>query len=112
LHQAQYAGTDRVNQSLYGQSDDRSTGGAHYINENGLAFALHIPTLVAWPQERVQLDTLYPRVDTFASSGGATDSDWYMHLEAAQAFTKGNGILAPAPSLVGPGLSACQGSNE
>jgi LruC domain-containing protein len=109
IHMPQFAGTDAMNTTLFGKGNDRSTvGGVHFINENGLPFALAIPDVVAWPQERVMLDLVYPDIRGFASSGGSSNKDWYstnVSSSPTAAFTHGAANqAAPSPQLVGAEL--------
>ncbi|MBS2021328.1 MAG: LruC domain-containing protein [Deltaproteobacteria bacterium] len=110
LHLSQYAGTDRMNAGLFGGADDRSTQAAHFIDERGLPFAMTVPESVHWMQERAEISTGYPDIIGFASSGGATNANWYeTNVNAAQLFTHGaSGALPPMPRFVGAGLTgAC-----
>jgi LruC domain-containing protein len=109
IHMPQFAGTDAMNTTLFGKGNDRSTvGGVHFINENGLPFALAIPDVVAWPQETVRIDLVYPDIAGFASSGGSSNKDWYstnVSSSPTAAFTHGAANqAAPAPQLVGADL--------
>jgi LruC domain-containing protein/choice-of-anchor A domain-containing protein len=102
IHLPQYPGTDTMDTTLFGKFDDRSVrGGVHFINEHGLPFALHIPTNVPWPQERVRVDRLFPDLSEFARTGGTSDEAWYKtNLHTEYEFTQGAGnTLPPLPIL-------------
>ena len=108
--------------SLFGQGQDgsnrdlRSHGGADntgrwYVDANGLPWALNIPQYVDWTIERTAIDLLYPQLDTFAITAGASDSasfylpanedethSWQAHL------TTGAAAPPAAPPSLGSGL--------
>jgi len=105
IHLQEYAGTAAMDVGLFGTFDDRSSSSAHFIDAKGLPFALHVPASVAWARERIALDAAYPAITDWAMSGGATNADWFTHPVADVVFTSGNGVLAPAPVMVGPALT-------
>jgi LruC domain-containing protein len=108
VHQPIYPGTDRMNTSLFGAGIDGSNASVHFVDHNGLPFALHVPTQIRWPVERTSIDRLYPDVVTFAQGEGA--EGWYTtDVQTSNAYTQGaNSSLAPLPVLLGPGLpDAC-----
>ncbi|MBS2022431.1 MAG: LruC domain-containing protein, partial [Deltaproteobacteria bacterium] len=102
LHRPMYAGTDAMNQGLFGSGDDRSSAeGLHFIDENGLPFALDLPALVQWPQEKAAIDQVYPAIVTFAQSGGAFAPDWYLTATPGSlAYSSGAGAPPPAPDAI------------
>ncbi|BDG05064.1 LruC domain-containing protein [Anaeromyxobacter oryzae] len=109
IHLPAYPGTARMDAGLFGTENDRSDPklGIYFVNERGLPFALHIPTLVAWAAEGVSLDKLYPDIVAFAASGGTRGTDWYVsNVSPGYAWTATDS--QPKPSLIGPGLGqAC-----
>ncbi len=117
IHMPQYPGTDAMNTALFGTGDDRSNQdlsassgidntGLWFVNENGLPFALSLPQVIAWPQEKVAIDTVYGELDQFASSGGADYPNWYGEdINPTPSFTQGAGSQPPpAPLSAGPDL--------
>ena len=120
IHLPQYAGTDAMNTSLFGQGDDRSNQdlsahggvdntGRWFVNENGLPIALALPQVILWPQERVAIESDYADLTGFASSGGTQDLGWYTdapNVNTGLAFTYDvNGQPPPTPAQsVGPAL--------
>jgi len=104
IHLPQYSGTASMDTTLFNTSDDNSstTGGLHFINENGLPFALTVPDVIAWPQETVAIDRVYENITAFGTSGGAYNLDWYASADATGlAFTAGlGGTLPPVPSPI------------
>ena len=108
IHLPQFKGTDAMDTSLFGQGDDRSSPtGLHFINQHGLPFALAVPEVIQWPQERVAIDSVYRELSAFASSGGVKYPQWYSEdINTSLAFTHGAGNQPPPqPQLVGPSLT-------
>jgi LruC domain-containing protein len=103
IHLPQYAGTARMDRSLFGTGDDASTGNRHFVNGNGLPFALNLPVVTVWPRERVPLDLVFPDVVRFASSGGRQARAWYTsQVNLEHAFTQGSdGSAPPVPLVIG-----------
>jgi len=97
-----------ASQAYFGAQDDGSDHQRHYVNKNGLPFALALPDLVAWPQERVAIDAVYPDIMGFASSAGQQHQDWYQtNVNRGLAFTHGPAELevttAPPLNVCGTG---------
>lgn len=86
VHLPQYAGTARMDTSLFGTGADGSTATRHFVTQQGLPYVLHVPRLTPWPLERVRIDRAYPDVVDFVASGGARGGDWYLRpVESATA---------------------------
>lgn len=86
IHLPQYAGTDAMDVSLFNTGDDASTASRHFINAQGLPFALNIPfdpahpgnpNLAVYPSEGTSIELAYPQLAEFAASGGTQATDWY-----------------------------------
>ncbi len=111
IHQAQYPGTASMDKSLFATSNDNSPRlgagpGPHFINQQGLPFALQIPEIVLWPKEKIMLSDVYPHVSDYAGWTGAPSAnpfaDWYSsEVDPRNAFSSGAGTAPPAPALVG-----------
>ncbi len=97
IHRTRYAGTSRMDNTLFGTSDDGSTVGRWFVDVQGLPFALEIPTLAAYPQEALPIHLLYPDILTFASSGGATNADFYATNVQSWAAYAEPGAPTPMP---------------
>lgn len=99
IHRPAYSGTDIMNQGLFNTEADGSNPTRFFVDTDGLPFVLSLPTLAAWPQEYTQIHSLYPNISTFASSGGALATDWYLtNVNTAAAYEGSVGIT---PSLGG-----------
>jgi LruC domain-containing protein len=97
IHRTGYSGTNRMDPTLFGTADDGSTIGRWFVDTQGLPFALSIPTLVAYPREAMPIHFLYPDIVTFASSGGASNSDFYATNVQSWAAYSEPGAPTPAP---------------
>ena len=93
-----------MNASLFGTANDGSTATRHFVDTDGLPFALVLPATFAWPQETIGIQNVYPNIVSFASSGGATNTDWYLtNINTSLTWTGGaNHTPAPVASLLGP----------
>jgi LruC domain-containing protein len=112
IHQPQYAGTSKMRTSLFDTANDTSTATRHFVNENGIPFALDVPELVVWPQEHAAIDLVFPAITSFGQNAGTTDADWYLHPVATDAFTHGaGGSQPPSPALPSPALQLCSPSH-
>jgi len=103
IHLPQYAGTATMDTTLFNTDDDASVqSGLHFINGNGLPFALAVPDVIAWPQETVSIGLVYEDIVSFGSSGGEYDQDWYSGADATDlAFTAGlGGSSPPGPAAI------------
>jgi hypothetical protein len=47
------------------------------VDNTGLPSGLVMPQLVDYPKEGVDIHLLYPRISSFAASGGTQDQDFY-----------------------------------
>ncbi|HEX3776869.1 MAG TPA: LruC domain-containing protein [Polyangiaceae bacterium] len=104
IHQVSYPGTDTMDQSLFGTEQDGSTTTRHFVDRDGLPFALAVPATFQWPQEDVMISTAYPDITAWVESGGASHTDWYnTDVQTASVWTGGaNGSPPPIAALLGP----------
>jgi len=110
VHLSQYAGTPLANPALFHTKDDNTGAVAHYVNKQGLPFALNIPNSTYWAQERVSIDKVFPDITAFAASGGATNQDWFQtNVNYSLAYSQGAGPTYP-PNAV-PFLPDLDGGN-
>lgn len=91
IHLPGYGGTAAMDEALFGTADDRSTPTRHFVDQQGLPFALVIPSSATYPREGVALSSLYPDVVTFAQSGGAAGADFYTRPLSAHAYVDSAG---------------------
>lgn len=77
IHRTGYSGTAAMNTGLFGTGTDASGPGRYFVDGQGLPYAMELPEVALYPQEAVPVSALFPNIVTFASSGGATDADFY-----------------------------------
>ena len=86
IHLKNHQPTSKADQSLFGVSDDASSGGLTYQNVNGLPWALVISAgsgnTWSHPLERVDLLAAYPDFAEFVTSSGNSAQDWYEQSNA------------------------------
>lgn len=110
VHLSQYPGTPLANPALFQTKDDNTGAVAHYVNKQGLPFALNIPYYTNWAQERVSIDKVFPDITGFASSGGATNQDWFAtNVNYVLAYTQGANSTNPPNAI--PFLPDLDGGN-
>lgn len=101
IHGPGFSGTANMQQSLFGTSDDGSTNGRWFVDQQGLPFALALPLVTDYPKEGTSISALYPAIVDFAVSGGASSQDFYnLGINQASAYVDANGLSAPAPTPV------------
>lgn len=103
IHRTQFGGTDRMNASLFGQQDDGSNASRKFVTTGGIPFVLELPVSAQYPQEGTRIEALYPRIVSFATSGGVTDTDFFNTPANGAGFTAGAaGSLPPIAPNAAP----------
>lgn len=117
IHKMNYAGTSKMDPTLFGQYDDGSAlpgsiaAGLHFLNRSGVPFVLDVPHQLEWMQERVELGRGYLHLTDLAQ--GQYDSDWYLKAtDPSLLFTEGALIggqpsLPPTAQMVGSSIQPC-----
>jgi LruC domain-containing protein len=108
IHLPPFCGTAAMNNALFGTGIDASNPSTPrcYVDTSGLPSALHIPAEVDYPLEGVQIHNLYPRIVSFAASGGTQDQDWY--TSPVPAFAYPTRVPGAFPGSTGiTGLADC-----
>lgn len=79
VHLKNHAPTESLHQRLLGRDDDKSNSALalFYQDEDGLPWALEIPSTWQHPAERVDIRDAYPMFTGFATSEGLENADWY-----------------------------------
>ncbi len=72
--------TDLANLGLFGQVDDDTEPGQgrYYVTENNLPWAINITQQFDYPQEKKDIVQAYLNFASWAQSGGASSTDWYL----------------------------------
>lgn len=100
IHLPQFAGTDKMQQNLFGSEDDGSTASRHFVDVTGLPFALLLPSDAPHGLEAQQISQLYPDIVPFAASGGTQKADFFTRPVINRAFIVGsNGLARPTPQV-------------
>ncbi len=94
IHRPEFSGTASMDVALFNTANDASAPPRHFVDASGLPFVLLIPEGSAYPLEGQPISSLFPNILGFASSGGATNADFYLTPQAAFAFAN-----PPAPTL-------------
>lgn len=80
IHLPGYKATRKANQSLFGEGDDNGKG--IYVSHGNLSWGLLVPVSTwKWPNEGVSIKTIYPFFESWITSGGKNDKDWYQRLD-------------------------------
>lgn len=84
IHLKNQAPTEHMASSFWGQGDDQSDplSNLFFLNNNGLPWAVLIPTNWRHPIERVDVSQAYPKFIDYASSQGERSVDWYLFQHA------------------------------
>ncbi len=99
IHRPQYPGTAAMNPGLFGQDEDGSTPGNWFVDTNRLPSALLLPFGTVYPRETVGVGQLFPRIASWAASGGTVDADFYLNdTVAAQAYRDSSGSASITPA--------------
>jgi hypothetical protein len=84
-----------MNTNLFGSGNDVSNtseaDGLYFIDGNLVPFALNIPWVDYWPQEKIDIGQLYPELIPFSQQGGYNGQDyenfyWYEDTSVTPAY--------------------------
>lgn len=94
IHRPEYSGTAAMDANLFNTQSDASSPSRHFVDGSGLPFVLLVPEGSAYPLEGVSISSLFPGIIGFASSGGASNADFYLSPQLSFAYAN-----PPAPTL-------------
>ncbi|WP_234400143.1 LruC domain-containing protein [Shewanella marina] len=80
IHLKNQAPTDAFNTAYFGAREDASDPGnnQYFMNNNGMSWAIEIPSSWKHPKELKRLDNAYPQFVNFAADAtGNTNNNWY-----------------------------------
>ncbi len=79
VHVAGFPPTDLGGTYYFGSGNDNSSvaGDNYYLSTEGLAWAVVIPLEFAWPKEWKKITTVYDKFESWVTTGGEVDNDWY-----------------------------------
>lgn len=78
VHLPGFVPTDKVDVRRFGAGDDDSNN-KYYISKGNLIWALAIPGTTRYPKEYTSIRKAYPQIESWATTSGQSDKDWYMH---------------------------------
>ena len=113
IHLPQYPGTSHMDPEFFGQEVDGSNDslGRYFVNTSGLPYALDVPSVTPWPNEDTRIEELFPNIVTFASSAGASSTDYYENgVVHDYAFEQGASGGAPPVGIVLPTVIVVPGT--
>lgn len=89
IHAAGYAPTDLGNTNQFGNGNDNSSVASkrYYLSKENLAWGVVVPTNFAWPLEYRNIKDVYGNFESWVTSGGKENKDWYNHHNG-QVFKK------------------------
>lgn len=78
VHLPGFAPTDKTDIRRFGAGDDDSNN-KYYTSKGNLIWALAIPGTTRYPKEYTSIRKAYPQIESWATTSGQSDKDWYMH---------------------------------
>ncbi|NOU61779.1 LruC domain-containing protein [Marinifilum caeruleilacunae] len=80
VHLPNHEPTDLADQNMFGSYDDDSNAGAakYYVSDQFLPWAINLPVTFDYPAEKKSILNTYNHFDSWASSNGELNKDWYM----------------------------------
>ena len=87
VHLAGYPATGEGNTSQYGKGNDNSnTSGNYYLSKENLAWAIVVPADFKWPLEFKKATDAYSNLESWVTSGGKENIDWYKHSTSGSVY--------------------------
>jgi len=96
IHLAGYAPTDLGTTSLFGTGDDNSSisdVSSLYKSTTNLIWGLAVPGatisgsfIFKYPSENIEITKAYPEFNTWTTSGGKTNTDWYKNPDSESIY--------------------------
>lgn len=79
VHVAGFAPTDLGGTHYFtsGNDDSSVSGNRYYLSKENLAWAVVIPQEFAWPQEYKKVTNVYDKFQSWITTGGQQNKDWY-----------------------------------
>lgn len=78
VHLPGFTPTDKVDIRRFGTGDDDSNN-KYYTSKGNLIWALAIPGTSRYPKEYTSIRKAYPQLESWATTSGQSEKDWYMH---------------------------------
>ncbi|QRX62708.1 LruC domain-containing protein [Dysgonomonadaceae bacterium zrk40] len=87
VHLPGFAPTDKADIFRFGAGDDDSSNN-YYTSKGNLIWALAIPGATRYPKEYTSIRKAYPQLESWATTSGQSDKDWYMHPDLTFIYDK------------------------
>lgn len=78
VHLPGFVPTDKADVRRFGAGDDDSNN-KYYTSKGNLIWALAIPGTTKYPKEYTSIRIAYPQIESWATTSGQSDKDWYLH---------------------------------
>jgi LruC domain-containing protein len=80
IHLAGQAPTEAFRTDFYNRGDDASDASQdkYFVDSNGMPWAINVPVEWQHPVEYMDIIYAYPQLPSYISSGGLTDTQWYL----------------------------------
>jgi len=78
VHLPGFAPTDKADIRSFGSGDDDSNN-KYYTSKGNMIWALAIPGTTKYPKEYTSIRIAYPQIESWATTSGQSDKDWYLH---------------------------------
>ncbi len=90
VHLLDFAPSSLADQTIFGTYEDDSDAGQqrYYTTTDNLPWAINVPDVFEYPQEKVEVTTAYLKFASWAESGGTQFTDWYEDLSGYRDATK------------------------
>lgn len=90
VHLLDFPPTDLADQSIFGTFSDDSDANQqrYYTTSNNLPWAINLPVVFEYPQEKKEITTAYLKFAAWAESEGALFTDWYEDVSGYRDDTK------------------------
>ena len=86
VHLPGFVPTDKADVRRFGAGDDANN---KYLTSKGnLIWALAIPGSTQYPKEYTSIKKAYPQLESWATSSGQSDKDWYLHPDLTFIYDK------------------------
>ena len=77
VHLPGFAPTDKADIRSFGSGDDDSNN-KYYTSKGNMIWALAIPGTTKYPKEYTSIRIAYPQIESWATTSGQSDKDWYL----------------------------------
>lgn len=87
IHLAGFQATDKADKSKFGLADDNSNV-EPYMSKGDMIWGLAVPESVKYPVEWTSIKIAYPRFESWATSGGSLDANWYKNPNSDAIYSR------------------------